>query len=268
MTISIHTRRETDTAERNRLFDIFIAPHLALVRRITDYLSFDSENADDNYQDALVALLGAVHAYDPTRGAIGPWITTVVRNAFYHLRLSRQRRALPIVSTPLDVLLELADRDDADDADDAAMDAAALDAAPAPTAAALSCDASQDTAALTVTLEAPAAPAAMDAAPAATTVPCDASQGTAAARSVLVPGLPPLVVSAPDYPTTYKGLASLTALQRRALLLTAEGWTIDDLTHELRLSSGAVRTLLCRARAKMRQHIATPRQNMATLSKP
>lgn len=61
-----------------------------------------------------------------------------------------------------------------------------------------------------------------------------------------------LLPEAEDYsPATYRALQSLSVLHRRALLLTAEGWTPSDLAAELRMTPAAARTMLCRARAAM-----------------
>lgn len=86
----------------------------------------------------------------------------------------------------------------------------------------------------------------------ATFVPADSDEAVrlAAPPTAAVP----LTVDPDDYPRTYPALCRLTALQRRALLLTAEGWSIADLAAELRITPVAARALLCRARRAMVGH--------------
>ena len=63
--------------------------------------------------------------------------------------------------------------------------------------------------------------------------------------------VPPLSIARADYPRTYDALMSLTALQRRALLLLSEGWTAPDIAREFRLSPANVRQIIHRARTAM-----------------
>lgn len=67
---------------------------------------------------------------------------------------------------------------------------------------------------------------------------------------------PPLTVQPDDYPTTYAALDGLTALQRRALLLAAEGWKIADIADELGTTPPDASALLYRARVKMKRALA------------
>lgn len=59
---------------------------------------------------------------------------------------------------------------------------------------------------------------------------------------------PSLIIDREDYPRTYDTLMALPALQRRAILLEAEGWTPTDIMAELRLPATTVYPLLSRAR--------------------
>lgn len=65
---------------------------------------------------------------------------------------------------------------------------------------------------------------------------------------------PSLIIDREDYPRTYDTLMALPALQRRAILLEAEGWTPTDIMAELRLPATTVYPLLSRARAFLRSH--------------
>lgn len=219
MTVSIRTGRVVTTAERDALFSLYITPRLAAIRRLVDYHTLPAEDADDNFQDALIALLQGIHTYDPER-SLDTWITTVVRNT---LALARRNRMLrePEPTVSLDAHLEASH----------AAEAAASEAE----------DGAEEDHAAGVTTPS-AAPAI--AAPAAPTTPA----------------APPLVVSPDDYPTTYVALSRLSPLQRRALLLTAEGWTTADLAAELRITEGAARTLLCRARSAMSKNLVPTSQ--------
>lgn len=218
MTVSIRTGRVVTTAERDALFSLYITPRLAAIRRVVDYHTLPSEDADDNYQDALLALLQGIHTYDPER-SLATWITTVVRNT---LALARRNRMLrePVTTISLDALIEASH----------AAEAAASEAE----------DGAEEDHAAGVTTPS-AAPA-------------------IAAPTIAAPTAPPLTVDPDDYPTTYVALSRLSPLQRRALLLTAEGWTTADLAAELRITEGAARTLLCRARSAMSKYLVPTSQ--------
>lgn len=69
--------------------------------------------------------------------------------------------------------------------------------------------------------------------------------------SSVVPPAAPLTIERDDYPTSYDALMSLSALQRRALLLSAEGWTSADIAREFRISNNSASVLLYRARTAM-----------------
>lgn len=217
MTVSIRTGRVVTTAERDALFSLYITPRLAAIRRVVDYYTLPSEDADDNFQDALIALLQGIHTYDPER-SLDTWIMTVVRNT---LALARRNRMLrePEPTVSLDALIEASHAAEAEASE-------AEDGDSGPEAPLGEWDG-----------RAPDAP-------------------TIAAPAIAAPAAPPLTADPDDYPTTYAALARLSPLQRRALLLTAEGWGIDDLAQEFRIAAGAARALLCRARSAMREHLA------------
>lgn len=86
-----------------------------------------------------------------------------------------------------------------------------------------------------------------------------------------LPPAPPLTVSREVYPETYDALMRLTAVQRRVLLLVAEGWTPTEVAAELRMSPAAVRQQLHRARSAMQsacaahENLHTPRGSYVTL---
>lgn len=63
---------------------------------------------------------------------------------------------------------------------------------------------------------------------------------------------PPLSLDVEDYPRTFSTLMALSPLQRRILLMTAEGWTVPDIADELQTTDSAVSAALYRAR----QHFA------------
>lgn len=68
-----------------------------------------------------------------------------------------------------------------------------------------------------------------------------------------LPPAPPLTITREMYPATYDALMLLPAVQRRILLLAAEGWTSSEMAAELRMSPAAVRQQLCRAREAMKR---------------
>lgn len=105
MNVSITGRAVPSAAERQRLFDQYIAPNLAKIRRYVTYMTFPGEDADDNLQEVLVSLFRYIHLYNPSRASLAAWTCTVTRSVLYHLRLPRIKgRVLPTVS--LDALLE------------------------------------------------------------------------------------------------------------------------------------------------------------------
>lgn len=80
--------------------------------------------------------------------------------------------------------------------------------------------------------------------------PCNTSSALVAPPDS-APSLPPLVIEREDYPLSYDALMALPALQRRALLLSTEGWSCADVAAELRLSEANVRKMLSRAKATL-----------------
>lgn len=72
---------------------------------------------------------------------------------------------------------------------------------------------------------------------------------------IVSPEYPSLIPLADDYPTCYPALMSLSALQRRILLLTAEGWSVREIADELRLTPAVVSGFLYRARTTFRKYL-------------
>lgn len=241
MTISITGRAVPSVEERNRLFHTYVEPRIDSVRRLVASLTYAGEDADDNFQDVLLALLGAIAFYDPAKAAFSCWLNRVVRNAVADIH-RRGQRSVP--TTSLDALLDGADEADAtadSDGGSAAIVPPALVVEPV---------------ALTLPDEAfPALAAASAARPSA--APAD--------RALFVepqvqgrPTAPPLTIDRADYPNTYDALMALPALQRRALLLNIEGWSIGEVAEELRLTPQNVRQMLCRARASLAARVEKP----------
>lgn len=231
MTISITGRVVSSPEERNRLFSTYVEPHIESIRRLVASLTYDGEDADDNLQDVLLVLLNAIVLYNPAKAGFTRWLDRVVRNAMADIH-RRTQRDEPMTS--LDVLLESSDADDAADTADTlkyTTPPALVASAGQPSVAAL----------------------------------CVVAPAEAAARSAAPAVAPPLVIDRDDYPSTYDALMSLPALQRRALLLRAEGWSCSEVADELRLTEVSVRKMLSRARAVMARRLQPPRARLACI---
>lgn len=104
MTVSITGRRAASPEERNRLFMQYVAPRLDSVRRFVNSLTLPGEDADDNFQEVLIVLLGAVEHYDPARAGFSCWLDRVVRNAVVSLHRRHNRHG---VTTSTDELYDV-----------------------------------------------------------------------------------------------------------------------------------------------------------------
>lgn len=90
-----------DAAVRNRLFQQYVEPRLAAIRRSVEIMTFAGEDADDNLQEVLLHLLDVIPQYDPTQTAPSTWIGRVVTNFMndLHDRQAVRRRRNPDVSS-------------------------------------------------------------------------------------------------------------------------------------------------------------------------
>lgn len=90
-----------DAAVRNRLFQQYVEPRLAAIRRSVEIMTFAGEDADDNLQEVLLHLLDVIPQYDPTQTASSTWIGRVVTNFMndLHDRQAVRRRRNPDVSS-------------------------------------------------------------------------------------------------------------------------------------------------------------------------
>lgn len=219
MTIQIDGRTAPSISERNRLFDFYVVPRLDVLQRMVRYFTLSGEDYDDNYQEVLLHLLLHIGNYDPSRATFHSWMNLVVRNfmATLHRNRRHSNRAFAEAPTPQASGANATD-DAADDSTSPAL-FGTLD---------MACNVADDTPAWREIDER-----------------CHPS-------SVTGLPLPPLTVASADYPTTYAALMRLPALQRRALLLAAEGWSVGEIAAEFSISYASASGILNRARATMR----------------
>ena len=70
-----------------------------------------------------------------------------------------------------------------------------------------------------------------------------------------VPSPETATLAAEEQRVVWSALSTLDATDRRALVLAAHGFSGLEIAASIGRSDGATRTLLCRARAKVRQHV-------------
>lgn len=298
-------RRTPSDEERNRLFAIYVEPHIGFVRNLVRCKTLPAENLDDNCQDVLLHLLLNIHFFRPECGTFYQWARTVVANKMLmiHRRTEyrHRKRYGPLRGRPYTPLhgplqrtlyTSLRQDDSPEDYDAEVYDSQIIDVAPTRKDAEFflasdcpfggasglpfddlsSCSsglpfddvAASDPppfAAEALGEETSAAKAFAEEGLTEDVVFAEEAFGAPAINAelaALVPALrggdinAPLFVEPDDYPRTYSALMALTAGQRRALLLTAEGWSPADIARDFNLTVSAVYSLLLRARNNMK----------------
>lgn len=78
--VALNGREAAPAEVRRRMFDVYVVPHLPLVRRIVTSMTVRGETVDDNLQDVLVHLFQHIDRFDASAGRWALWLETVVRN--------------------------------------------------------------------------------------------------------------------------------------------------------------------------------------------
>lgn len=80
MTLQINNGAAPDADARRRMFDFYVEPRIADVRRSVEVLSAAGEDVDDNFQEVLIHLFQAIAFYDPASSNFLTWMDRVVTN--------------------------------------------------------------------------------------------------------------------------------------------------------------------------------------------
>lgn len=228
MTLDITTGQAPLSAEeRNRLYARCVAPHYRTIMTAVHRQTFAGEDADDNLQEVLITLLqnvASIAALPPAQQL--PWMLCIVRNKMTDIHRHARSLASIYGDGEGDPLPHDPDHDGGDDGDDDGSGMRCYDDEGG-------------------SHRSPQVTAGLHAAAGLSVPATEASSGCST---------PPLTIDREDYPRTYDALMSLPALQRRAILLAAEGWKPTDIMAELQLPATTVYPLLSRARTFLRSH--------------
>ncbi|MDL2320210.1 sigma-70 family RNA polymerase sigma factor [Alistipes sp. OttesenSCG-928-B03] len=96
--------------ERTRLFEKYILPNLNLVYSISIRYSYDPQDVQDNYNEALANLFRYIGTYDPEKN-LQTWIWVVCKRLIYDLNSKRRNHKLTDDVDVEDIASEVVDDD-------------------------------------------------------------------------------------------------------------------------------------------------------------
>lgn len=87
-----------EKAERDRLFKMYVEPHLTNIKALSVKYTDKYQDAEDNYMFALQQLYSYIFTYDPSK-PLNTWLHIVVKRACYH----RNKKRAQINSTHTEI---------------------------------------------------------------------------------------------------------------------------------------------------------------------